>query len=429
MSRADDAEPSIGWRTLTAVSAASLLLPPLMALLSVRCLGWHKPGQARARTPASAALSRFVPFNELPDDGLAVDCTHPRADSLTHHRGSKTPPSLRGDASTDTVLNAAKARHLWLSRTTSCNHFDMDGLLSVFTVLYPKEALQYEALLRAAARLGDFRDQGPAGDTASAALLLNAWVNAVEKSLFSAPFRGTESHESSRKYDYFLPRVGAAIALADACAGDEACLPASCVLREHAHEVDAELLRIRIDSAALSTESVVQHPAIGLAVVSAPRPLHYYALFSACAASDTVLTVYPGNRYELEHRYTGFVHFASRVCVPRISLDRLAKALDKEEKGEAVAWVANSITDSGPMLRLEHSATHASKADRYAHPYEREILASSIPPARMVALVRSYLEHALRGVAPRKEWSWTELHELNSAVDWDSWVLPEVKSP
>ena len=395
-----------------------------MALVAVRCLGWHKP-RAPRKTTSSAALSRFVPFSELPDDGLAVDCTHPRAASLTHHRASRTPPELRGDSSTDTVLNAAKAQHPWLSRTTSCNHFDMDGLLSVFTVLFPKEALQHETLLRAAARLGDFREQGEAGVTAASALLLNAWVNAAERALFSAPFRGTESLESARKYAHFLPRLSAALALADACGGDEVCLPADCVLREHAREVDAELLRIRSDTSAVGAEAVVFHPAIGLAVVTAPYPLHYYALFSLCPGADTVLTLYPGNKYELEHRYTGFVHVVSRPCVPRISLDRLAKALDKEEAGQARAWVANSITDSGPMLRLEHTSSHASKADRYAHPFEREMLSSSIPPARMVALVRSYLEHALRGAATRAEWSWADLHELNAAFEWYRWKTPK----
>lgn len=36
----------------------------------------------------------------------------------------------------------------------------------------------------------------------------------------------------------------------------------------------------------------------GLGVVRAPEPMHYYPLFSATMDMDTVLTIYPGNRYE-----------------------------------------------------------------------------------------------------------------------------------
>lgn len=49
--------------------------------------------------------------------------------------------------------------------------------------------------------------------------------------------------------------------------------------------------------------SVRVHPGMGLAVLRPPRPLHYYALFSHALGADTVLTVLPGQRYEVESRW------------------------------------------------------------------------------------------------------------------------------
>ena len=49
-------------------------------------------------------------------------------------------------------------------------------------------------------------------------------------------------------------------------------------------------------------ELVQRHEGIGLAVVRPPKPLHYYCTFSFAIGCDTVLTVLPGSRYELESR-------------------------------------------------------------------------------------------------------------------------------
>jgi hypothetical protein len=180
------------------------------------------------------------------------------------------------------------------------------------------------------------------------------------------------------------------------------------------------MVRVEADAAALADAgagALRLLPPLGLAVIDAPRPLHYYALFGVTRGLDTVLALYPGNRYELEHKYTGFVRIASRATMPRLDLAPLAAALTAaedalsppDEQG-ALAWVANSVVDSGPMMRLERTAAgKASKATRYEHPYERDIFASRIEPAAF--------EKAVRG----PDWSWADIHAHNSGVDWDAW--------
>jgi len=327
------------------------------------------------------------------------------------------------------LLNAARARHAWLSLPRiTCNHFDMDGLVAVYAALEPEAALRHERLLRACSHLGDFREQLEPADAAlcAQATLLCAWVSALERSLFYAPFRGSEALGAAKKYAHFLPRLPAALALAAACEGEETALPASCVLREHDSVLKSELKQVRSDTEALARvpEAVTLMPKLGLAVVRAPRPVHYQALFGAGRGCDVLLAVYPGNRYELEHKYYTYVQLGSRDTLPRVALEPLARALDAQETVGGVRWVANSVVDSGPQLRLEPANEKASKADRYAHPFEREVLASSIPPARFEAVVASYFRHALAGVSPRRVWSWADIHEFNAAIDWGKWALP-----
>ena len=54
-------------------------------------------------------------------------------------------------------------------------------------------------------------------------------------------------------------------------------------------------------------------------------------------------TLYDGNRYEVECKYTGFVRLASRPTWPRLDMAPLAAALDAMEAdgGGGFKWVAN----------------------------------------------------------------------------------------
>jgi hypothetical protein len=436
---------------LAAGVAASLALPVALTVAALRCSSWRAARRRRARAAAVASgalgaageeendvlpawlASRFVPFTSAnAADCVALDCTHPTVPNLTHHRGSSTPAALKADTSGGIALNAARARHDWLQRPhVTCNHFDMDGLVAVYTALQPAQALEHEALLRECAHVGDFRELDVSSPHGGAALALNVWVNSVERTRFYRPFRGSEAQGAARKYAHFLPRLPAALAYAEV-AGEFAAtlLPPNAVLREAGGAWEEEHTRVLDDVAALADAgpaALRKLPALGLVVVDAPRPLHYYALFGATRGFDSVLTMYPGNKYELEHKYTGFVCLASRASMPRLDLAPLAAALTAAEVAAGATagefgWVANSVVDSGPMLRLERLAEgKASKADRYAHPYEREILSSRIAPDEFEKAVRGYFGHGLRGVKPRADWAWADIHDVNGAVDWSVW--------
>ena len=96
---------------------------------------------------------RGIPF-------LCVDGVVENGLSLSHWPGNRTPPHLKADTTTEMALRLARdpGREEWLDRVSvvTNNHFDTDGLLSVYAVLRPEEALRHETALLQAARTGDF---------------------------------------------------------------------------------------------------------------------------------------------------------------------------------------------------------------------------------------------------------------------------------
>lgn len=417
---------------LLAGTLACVGMPVALALLVAHC----RTRARRTEDPTHPAWMRGRLVAHPGDaDSLAVDCVSRVCPSLTHHRGGATPEELRADTSGGTVLNAAKAGHALLKRPrVCCNHADVDALVSLYAALRPEEALQREGLLRACSHVGDFRELDLQEAHHPAALAVCVWFNACERTLFSRPFEGGkldgEEGAALRKHAYFLPRLPAALALAEA-AGVEAAsvLPADCVLREAAGvQFAAEMERVLADVALLAAQgpsAVRRYDELGLVVVDCPRPLHYYALFGVTRGADAVLALYPGNCFELEQKYTGFVRLSSRDTRPRLDLRPLATALSAAEGQPELAWVADAVTDSGPLLRLERRAEkHLSKADRYKNPHEREMVASALSPAAMEAAVLSFYRHAGAAAAPRQDWSWAEIHAANEAAAWGSWHLP-----
>ena len=89
---------------------------------------------------------------------LSVDGTVGNSIHFSHWQGNETPPELRADTSTEIALNlvAASNREEFargIDLVTN-NHFDTDGLLSVWTVLTGERALELRDKLIAAAEAG-----------------------------------------------------------------------------------------------------------------------------------------------------------------------------------------------------------------------------------------------------------------------------------
>jgi hypothetical protein len=77
---------------------------------------------------------------------------------LSHWHANTTPAEFKADTSTEIALRFIDSpqAEAWHDAVVINNHFDTDGLLSVWTLLEPDAARERRALLVAAAEAGDF---------------------------------------------------------------------------------------------------------------------------------------------------------------------------------------------------------------------------------------------------------------------------------
>src|SRR5689334_15419179 len=92
---------------------------------------------------------------------LSVDGTVDNSIHFSHWQGNTTPAELKADTSTEIALNLVASPNRALTNgieLVTNNHFDTDGVLSVWTVLNGERALAYRDLLVSAAEAGDFSE-------------------------------------------------------------------------------------------------------------------------------------------------------------------------------------------------------------------------------------------------------------------------------
>lgn len=81
------------------------------------------------------------------------------------------------------VLNAVRQRHPLLTRFTgvSVDHFDIDAFLSTYSACHQDFARSFDAVLREAAHIGDFRELDLSRPGADSALKICCWLNTLER--------------------------------------------------------------------------------------------------------------------------------------------------------------------------------------------------------------------------------------------------------
>src|SRR6202795_317795 len=93
---------------------------------------------------------------------LSVDGTVGNSIHLSHWQGNETPAEVKGGTSTEIALNvAASPNRDALTQgieVVTNNHFDTDGVLSVWTMLNGERALELRDKLIPAAEAGDFSE-------------------------------------------------------------------------------------------------------------------------------------------------------------------------------------------------------------------------------------------------------------------------------
>lgn len=145
---------------------------------------------------------------------LSVDGTVANSIHFSHWEGNLTPVSVKADTSTEIALNVVSSPNMseltqGIELVTN-NHFDTDGVLSVWTILNGKRALQFRDLLIAAAESGDFSEySNKAGICVSLAIqgCEQASPNDDTGSPLARLVAGESVDDDARAYELVLPHV------------------------------------------------------------------------------------------------------------------------------------------------------------------------------------------------------------------------------
>ena len=296
--------------------------------------------------------------------------------TLSHWPATPTPPGLRADLSAEIAFAwLGDPRGAEEAEVATIDHVDQDGLVGLYALVAPEDALARRSRLVAVARAGDFAVASDR-EAARASFALAALGDPAR-----SPLPGV-GRSAGPWATWTATLATEALARLPALVADPA------PYRELWEEEDTALT----ESAAAITNGEVEveeHPALDLAVVRVPEgraprlatrfcsradaPCHPVAVHNATGALR-VLTV-QGRRYELVLRYESWVRYVSRAIAPRVALGPLAGALEAEEPGGA-RWVADPVAALVPRLRL------------------REGDESGLDPARVIAVVQAHLATA-----------------------------------
>ena len=269
---------------------------------------------------------------------------------LSHWPGNRTPPELKADTSTEIVLNCLRSPeregYLAGAGAVSNNHYDIDGLLSVWALLEPDGALERAGVVIAAAECGDFDRWS--GETATKAVC----------ALRALDMPGRSDAE----------RYRAALDLLPALLNDVGAFEEQWRDEYAAIETARELI-------ARGGAAVQELGDLDLAVCQLPELLPAIALYERTPCTRVVLLL-PDQRYEVRYRYESWVELVSRQPPPRVDLQPFADLLQTFE-GNDGEWTADPVDAITPRLRLAGPAGDPSP--------------SSVTPTLFVRLLAQFL--------------------------------------
>jgi hypothetical protein len=311
---------------------------------------------------------------------------------LSHWPGIGSPAPFAADLSAEMAFAYLDAFDLHPGASVvSNNHFDQDGLVSVFAMTQPEEALSRRVLLVEVARAGDF-----AVTTRRDAARISMAISA-----FADPGRSPLLAPSESTADV----AGAADAAADYGEWTEALhrsvLPRLMEMCDRPEtyaslweEEDATLTKSE-DALARGFVTIEEVPDLDLAVIMVPARdelrfagghrfggtwvagVHPLAIHNA--SDRGALLIFEGNRPELRYRYESWVQFRSRAVRLRVDLAGLAERLNEEEGTGAAMWHAEAVSSLTPTLRMEDGAESRLEPERVRALVERHLRES--PPA------------------------------------------------
>ncbi len=299
----------------------------------------------------------FVPYERLGNrsniivDGAAQEAT---VLTLSHWPKSGTPDQLKRDTSAEIVFAYLEKPDIQIDvDVVSNNHFDVDGLIGLFTLIDPQLALQYRDLLIDTASAGDFGVY-KYDDAARISMTLSGFADPscspLGKSIFELPY----PDQVASLYEKLLPELAKILVNTENYK--------SYWEFEERHLLSTINL---IDSGSVVIE---ERPELDLAIVHIPEKLvtvksdesgidmdsacHPYAINTSTLCNRILLIC--GQAFEFRYRYESWVQFISRRPLPRVSLKELVEQLNNLETSGG-KWICDEVDQITPGMYLSGS--------------------------------------------------------------------------
>ena len=292
---------------------------------------------------------RFVPYDELGETpNVIVDGSANAHTTLTlsHWPRSGTPIWYRDDLSAQIAFRFLDdPKGYEPAHVVSNNHFDEDGLVSVFALVDPHEAQARRALLVDVASAGDLEVW-----SSRTALRIALTINAISEEF---------DYDTAALYHEMLPRV------VELCEDIDKFSAKWGVADAHT--------QAGLDALDDATITVDERPDLDLAVVTIPEVWASAVARRFDVAVDRALTndaLYPrterlrvlrsvGSSHRLGYRYESWVQLRSRHPLARVRFTPLADELAQLESAGAT-WRADPIDRTTPELRVSESTLDAA---------------------------------------------------------------------
>jgi hypothetical protein len=317
---------------------------------------------------------RYVPYHEIDGapnvivDGSATDGT---VLTLSHWPRTPISPGLERDLSAEMAMAYLDRGDLHgTAELVSNNHFDQDGLVSVFALTHPDEARRRRDFLIDVAAAGDFATYRNR-DAARVSMIIGAFGD-PQRSPLGDVGDGSYDARCAVLYDEMLER------LPEVCEDPER-------WRELWEEEDATLAA----SEALfrdGTITIEEDADLDLAVMHVPETapsagghrfggrwetgLHPMAVSNA--TDRFAVMMIRGARYQLLYRYESWVQYWSRPPRARVDLGPLAERLTADERGGA-QWAFEGVGDLTPRLHLVDDAESTLSPEAFQRAVEHEL--------------------------------------------------------
>jgi hypothetical protein len=323
---------------------------------------------------------------------LSVDGTVSNSVHFSHWEGNETPAELKADTSTEIALNLVAApNHNQLTRgieLVTNNHFDTDGVLSVWTVLTGERALELRAKLIPAAEAGDFSEfTNEMAVRASIAIQGSDQPTPGEESgsPLARQLAGENVDDDARAYDLVLPEVERLLTKTDEY--------------ESLWRSAWEKIAIAMESFERGSSRVSEFADARLSLVTlAPdvfspsgfNPTRHaapYTAISRYARGELFLITTPvkdGWVYRIDYSYYSWAETIVRPRIPRRDFSGLLSELNQRERESEGVWKLDNSEMTSAVKFLGSDGTLA---------------ASTLPPDEVAKLFSSHLSMQRHGVA------------------------------